>query len=73
MNNVSIRLQNSCLQPFPEQAEKGPIIDAQTQHRKQLVTILMVEKAFDVGLCQVSITPVLWGLKAKRRASEDRC
>jgi site-specific DNA recombinase len=59
INHMSIRLQNSSLQPFPDQAEKGPVIDAQTQHLNQLVVVQMVEKAFDIGLYQVTITAEL--------------
>src|SRR4029077_4228392 len=59
MNNVSLRLQDTSLQPFADQAHKGPVIDAQTQHLKQLVMVKMVEKALNVGVYHITIAPVL--------------
>ena len=57
--DLAIRVQNPGLQPFPDQAEKGPVIDAQAQHVQQPVMVHMVEEALDIGLYQIAIPPVL--------------
>src|SRR5262249_16430563 len=35
MDDLTIRVQNTCLQPFADQGEKGPVVDTQAQHVQQ--------------------------------------
>ena|SRR5918999_2941273 len=58
-NNLSIRLQNTRFQPFPDEPEKGSVVNAPTEHLHQLVMVQVVEKAFYIGFNYVTITPLL--------------
>jgi hypothetical protein len=59
MDDVSIRLQDTGLQPFPDQVEQGPVLDAQAQHVQQPGMVNVVEEAFDIYLDQIPLPPGL--------------
>src|SRR5215831_15457677 len=59
VDDLSIRLQHSRLQPLADKLQKGPIINAYTQHVQQPGVVHMVEEALNVGLYQIAIPSVL--------------
>ena len=59
MEHLAIGLQNPCLQPFPDQPQKGPVVNPHSQHVQQPRMVQMVEEAFDVHFHHVPIRPVL--------------
>src|SRR6266700_4978040 len=59
MDDLTIRVHNTCLQPFTDQVEKGPVVDTHAQHVHQPRMVHMLEAAFDISLYQVAIPPVL--------------
>ena len=50
MEHLAIGLQNPCLQPFPDQPQKGPVVNPHSQHVQQPRMVQMVEEAFDCPL-----------------------
>jgi hypothetical protein len=59
MDDLAIRVQNTCLQPFANQVEKGPVVDTPAQHVQEPCMVHMLEEAFDISLYQVTIPSVL--------------
>jgi class 3 adenylate cyclase len=59
MDDLAIRVQNTCLQPFVNQAEKGPVVDTPAQHVHQPRMVHVVKEALDISLYQVAIPSVL--------------
>jgi hypothetical protein len=59
MHDVAVGPQNARLQPFPNQAQKGAVIDALAQHGQELRVVQLVEEALDIGFDQVPLRPVL--------------
>ena len=59
MDDLAIRVQNTCLQPFVNQAEKGPVVDTLAQHVQQPRMVHVVKEALDISLSQVAIPSVL--------------
>jgi site-specific DNA recombinase len=59
VDHPAIRLQNPGFQPLPDQAQKGPVIDARGQHLQQPVMVHVVEQALNIGLDHLAIPPVL--------------
>src|SRR6266571_1564656 len=59
IDDLTIRVHNTCLQPFTDQVEKGPVVDTHAQHVHQPRMVHMLEAAFDISLYQVAIPPVL--------------
>jgi hypothetical protein len=55
----SVGVQNAGHQPFANQSQKGPVVDAQTQHRQQPHVVEIIEETFDIGLYNVAIDAVL--------------
>jgi hypothetical protein len=64
VEHPAIRLQNPGFQPLPDQPQKGPVVDAHTQHPQPPVMVHVVEKAFNVGLYHIAIPPV-WQVKGQ--------
>jgi hypothetical protein len=52
------RLQNACLQPLPEQAQKGPVLEAPPQPLPQPGMVHVVEDAVTIGLHHRPLPPV---------------
>src|SRR5512145_2702213 len=46
MDDLAIRVQHTCLQPFANQVEKGPVVDAHAQHVQEPCMVHMLEEAF---------------------------
>jgi hypothetical protein len=59
MPDEAVGLQHPSLQPFPNQAQKGAVIDALAQHGQEPRGVQLVEEAFDIGLHQGAIRSVL--------------
>src|SRR5215471_3370385 len=59
MDDLTIHVQNTCLQPFTDQVEKGPVVDTQAQHVQQPRMVHMLEEALDISFYQVAIPSVL--------------
>lgn len=59
VDHPAVRLPNARLQPLPEQAQKGPVIDPHAQHLQQPVLVHVVEEAFDVGRYHIPVPPLL--------------
>src|SRR5215467_14860176 len=59
MDDLTIRVQNTCLQPFADQVEKSPVVDTQAQHVQQPRMVHVIEEALDISFYQVAIPSVL--------------
>ena len=59
MDDLAIRVHNTCLQPCATQVEKGPIVDAHAQHVHEPRRVHMLEEAFDISFYQGAIPSVL--------------
>src|SRR5262245_35355448 len=59
MDDLTIRVQNTCLQPLTDQVEQGPVVDTQAQHVQQPRMVHMLEEALAISLYQVAIPSVL--------------
>src|SRR5919197_927707 len=59
MDDLTIRVKNPCLQPFANQVEKGPVVDAHAQHVQEPCMVQMLEEAFDISFYEVAIPSVL--------------
>jgi len=59
MPDVAVGLQHSSRQPLPNQAQQGAVIAALAQHGPEPRVVQLVEEAWDIGLDQRAIRPVL--------------
>jgi hypothetical protein len=59
VDNLAISLQYARFQPFPDQAKKGTVVNAQPQHLKAPAMIHVVEKAPNVGFNHIAVASVL--------------
>ena len=54
MDYLAVRVQDPRLKPLADQVQKCGIINALTEHPQQPVMIDIVEKAFDIGLNNIT-------------------
>lgn len=57
--NLSVRLQNTSLQPFPDQVQQGPVLKAHAEHVHEPRLVPRVDAAWHVRLNQGALRPVV--------------
>src|SRR3954447_12307417 len=59
MDDLTIRVPNTCLQPCADQVEKGPGVDTHAHHVQQPRMVHVIEEALDLSFYQGAIPSVL--------------
>src|SRR5208337_856745 len=59
MDHLSVRVQDTCLEPFLNQAQKRLVINTLSEHPKHPIMIDVVEESLDVRFHNPTVPPIL--------------